>query len=123
MMMPVPVPPALPDSQIKLARIAWKKEARDLEAEIYSAVDALTASGALPRENWRFLAHICFCRAIYATHIAPLEERMTFTEIANHLNELGVPRFRGSTAWSAASITDIRQVISSDQNKIMLPDP
>lgn len=121
--MPVPVPPALPDCQIKLARVAWKADAETLEAQIYEAVDALTASGALPRDGWRFLAHIFYCRAIYTQHIAPLEERMTFDQIANHLNELGVPRFRGSTAWSAASITDIRQTISSPHNKIELPDP
>lgn len=121
--MPVPVPKATPLPDVKRTLADHQQDARTLQALVYDAVEILTDAGALPRENWRFLAHILYCRAVYETHIRPLENRMTFQEIANHLNALGVPRFRGSTAWSASSITDIRQVISSDQNKIMLPDP
>ena len=123
MTMPVPAPTITSDSEVAKARARYQRDARHLEAEIYDAVDALTASGALPRDGWRFLAHICYCRAIYAQHIAPLEGRLTFAEIANHLNAGGVPRFRGSTDWSASAITDIRAVVASPDNQILLPDP
>jgi hypothetical protein len=121
--MPVPAPPARDLDEVERAREQTELDAPRLDAMIYDAVETLIETGALPRERWRFLAHVLFCRAIYETHIRPLEDRLTFEQIANHLKEIGVPRFRGASDWSAPAITDIRQVVSSTSNQIMLPDP
>lgn len=121
--MPVPVPPARELGEVEAARARSERDAPRLDARIYAAVEALVETGALPRERWRFLAHILYCRAIYETHIRPLEPVLTFAEIANHLNERRVPRFRGSSEWTGAAITDIRQVVSTTANQIQLPDP
>ena len=121
--MPVAAPTTTPDAQIEKARARHLREAQNLEDDIYAAIDVLTASGALPRDHWRFLAHVCFCRAVYETHIRPLEDKLTFAEIANHLNEIRLPRFRGMTPWSAPAISDIRAVVANPDNQIMLPDP
>lgn len=112
-----------PDHAVAHTRATYLQDARRLEDDIYSAVDTLTATGALPRDGWRFLAHILFCRATYATHIQPLEGRMTLEQIANHLNAINLPRFRGQTPWTAPAITDIRQVVASPDNQIALPGP
>jgi len=121
--MPVSVPTVRDLDEIERARAAIERTAASLDQRIYCAVEELVTSGAIPREEWRFLAHILFCRAIYTTHIAPLEDRLTFEQIANHLKEIGVPRFRGASDWSASAISDIRAVVSSPQNRISLPDP
>lgn len=121
--MPVPVPPARDLDEVEITREQSERDAPRLEAIIYDAVETLIETGALPRERWRFLAHILYCRAIYETHIRPLETVLTFAEIANHLNERRVPRFRGSSEWTAPAISDIRGVVSSTHNQIMLPDP
>ena len=121
--MPIPVPPARELCEVEIAREQSERDAPRLDAMIYDAVEALVETGAIPRERWRFLAHIMFCRAVYTRHIEPLEPVLTFAEIANHLNERRVPRFRGSSEWTAPAITDIRQVVSSTANQIMLPDP
>jgi hypothetical protein len=121
--MPVPVPTVTAAEAVEQARQAYLFHARHLDVEVEEAVEALVETGAIPAERWRFLAHILYCRAIYATHVQPLESRMSFEEIANHLNTIGIPRFRGASAWSGPSITDIRAVVADSSNQILLPDP
>jgi len=121
--MPVPAPTVTPLDQVEETLARSYREAPSLEQRVADAVRDLVQAGALPHDGWRFLAHVLYCRAIYATHIQPLESHLTFEEIANHLNELGVPRFRGSSDWSGPAITDIRAVVSSPHNQIQLPDP
>lgn len=121
--MPVPAPSVTPDAAVQAARERYIASAGAIEDMVEGAVEALVEAGALPRDRWRLLAHVLFCRAVYATHVRPLEQHLTFAEIANHLGEIGVPRFRGSSGWSASAICDIRAVVASDHNQIMLPDP
>ena len=121
--MPVPAPSVTPAAAVQAARAKYLAGAATIESLVEGAVEALVEAGALPRDRWRLLAHILFCRAIYATHVAPLEQHLTFAEIANHLDEIGVPRFRGSSGWSASAICDIRAVVAAGHNQIMLPDP
>ena len=94
-----------------------------LEDHVEAAVEALVELGALPRDRWRQVAHVLYCRAIYATYVEPLESHLTFAEIANHLNERGVPRLRGSSDWCAAAVSGIRAVLADPSNEISLPDP
>lgn len=122
--MPVPATITVaPEADVTQARRRLDLYAPCMEHEVEKAVEKLVDLGALPRDRWRQLAHILYCRAVYATHIQPLELHLTFREIANHLEERGVPRFRGSSGWSGSAISDIRAVVASEHNEIWLPDP
>jgi hypothetical protein len=121
--MPVPFLAPVPEDQVTQARRRLDLQAPTLDETVEDAVEALVEAGAIPRDRWRQLAHVLYCRAIYTTHIEPLEKHLTFQEIANHLSERGVPRFRGASDWSAAAISDIRAVLAAPSNEISLPDP
>lgn len=121
--MSVPAPMVRDLDEVERIYAHLQRTAPSLEMRIYDAVETLAETGVIPRDRWRQFAHVSYCRAIYVSHVAPLEGVLTFAEIANHLNEIGVPRFRGTNEWTEAAISDIRAVISSEQNQILLPDP
>lgn len=120
--MPRPLPNPTPEADVTAARRAAHFTAPMIEGRIEEAVEMLVHAGAIPETGWRLLAHVLFCRAVYAQHVEPLEKHLTFGEIANHLEELGVPRFRGSNEWTPAAISELRSVVASPHNKISLPD-
>ena len=121
--MSIPAPCVTPLDTVEKKLAHLYQAAPSLDQRVEDAVEALVETGVIPADRWRQFAHVAYCRAIYATHVRPLEAHLTFAEIANHLAELGVPRFRGSSDWSGEAITDIRAVVSSPDNQILLPDP
>ena len=122
----MPVPATIPVESVE--DVTQRRRRLDLNApcfedEIVGAVETLVEAGALPRDGWRRLAFVMYCRAVYATHVRDLEPHLTFAEIANHLTERDVPRYRGETGWTASAVTDLRAAVADPRNQIMLPDP
>jgi len=121
--MPTYAPTVTPDAKVDAARAERRRTAPRYKDAISYAVELLAETGAIPRDGWRQLAFILYARAVYATFVRPVEEHLTLQEVANHLEELQVPRFRGSSAWSGPAITDLRAVVADPNNRVLLPAP
>ena len=59
--------------------------------------------------TWRKGAFSIFCNYCYAEHVAPFEREFSDSAIAERMNTLGVPSYRGLAPWSPDKIRGIRK--------------
>ena len=59
--------------------------------------------------KWRKGAFSIFCNYCYCEHVLPYEREFSDSAIAERMNRLGVPSYRGTAPWSADKIQGIRK--------------
>jgi len=59
--------------------------------------------------KWRAQAFAVFANYCYSEHIKPFERQYSDSALADRMNALGVPCYRGTAPWSEAKIQGIRK--------------
>ena len=112
----------LDTATVSRLRAQEEAAAREAAQEIMDSVEALERVEALPRRQWRTVAHLLYNRHIYMRHIKPHERAFTLNEISDRLNRIGVPRFRGTTEWTPQAVAEVRKVVADMRHgEILLP--
>jgi hypothetical protein len=111
------------DDVIARNRAAREQEARERAAEIEGAVEVLADCGALSRRRWREVGHALYARHVFAAHIQPFADAMTYSEMAARLNRIGIPRFRRGSPWTPQAVAEVRAMAAAlREGRILLPD-
>lgn len=111
------------DDVVARDRAAHEKVARERAAEIETACEVLAKCGALPRRRWREVGHALHARHIYAVHIQPFARDLTYSEMAERLNRIGIPRFRRGAPWTASAIQEVRAMAAGLREGRILLSP
>lgn len=113
----------LDDATTARLRAQEEAAAREAAQEVVDSCEALERAGAIPRRQWRTIAHLLYARHVYQVHVKPHERAFTLKELSDRLNRIGVPRFRGVSPWTPQAVSDVRKIVSDmRRGEILLPD-